>query len=161
MHKIFKYDLENRDGKWYCNLPKDSVIIRTDYVDDGYYKGFFVWAIVDPEDKDFEETEVPFIPTDDSIPKTDSCQLGYVEDQSVELPNNIKIDKVRSENGKLFLHYHTYNPLESSIKKSKYRIILRKTGQEIGLPLTDIIYIGWGRLWIKQELAVYAFLVKD
>jgi hypothetical protein len=150
--------MTNRDGNWYATMPKNSIIIRTDEVRDDYYDGVFVWAIVDPDDSEFEEKEIAYCPTDDFTNGTNSEQLGFLEDQITYLPESATIVGVKSEEGKLFLHYYG---LKKFSQLKKHRIILRKTGQEIGFPLEKLTYIGWGYLFIKQELAVYGFLVSE
>lgn len=59
MHTIFKYQIINSKSV----IPIDAHIIRIDHVDDGFYKGDFIWAIVDTDQTqmvDFEWDGVKF-----------------------------------------------------------------------------------------------------
>lgn len=156
MNKIFKYDLYQRDNEWFFMGPKDIIVIRTDEVHDDFYDGIFVWAIVDPEDKEFVEHRTAFSPTNFDHPGV-SKKIGFLEEQYVVLPDPCKIFGLYTSYGFLNIAYSG-----SALGRVKsHKLILRKTGQEIGYPLDKITYIGWGALFIKQELAVYGFLVRE
>ena len=157
MNKIFKYDLYERDNKWYFQGPKNVIVIRTDEVHDDYYDGFFVWCIVDPDDKEFVEHQTVFSPTVKDYAGV-SKQIGFLEEQYVVLPDKCSIQGLCSHYGRAYLYYYHHGPF---YKVKPRKLIFRKTGQEIGYPLDNIIYIGWTALFIKQELAVYGFLVNE
>lgn len=159
MHKVFKYDLYQRDNKWFFMGPKNAIVIRTDEIHDQYYDGIFCWAIVDPDDKEMVEHETAFSPSNFDFNRNTKKLLGFLEEQYIEIPNRCKIDGLKSENGLAFLHYHTL--FENNYETKRVKLILRKTGQEIGYPIDKLIYIGWLFIFIKQELAVYGFLVDE
>ena len=156
MNKIFKYDLYQRDNKWFFMGPKDVIVIRTDEVHDDFYDGIFCWCIVDPDDKEMIEHETIFSKTSFDYPGV-SKKIGFIEEQLLLLPKKCSIQGIVSRSGFMNLHYHG-NYL-NGIKS--YKLILRKTGQEIGYPRDKITYIGFGSLFIKQELAVYGFIVGE
>ena len=155
--KIFKYQLEERNGKYYTSMPSQSQIIRTDYVDDGYYKGHFVWAIVNPEHENVER-EVSFKPSSTyniSFPMLKKEQLGVLEKQEIQIPADSNVVGVFDRSGKL------YARLSGGLifdKLKTVKICFYKTGQEITENVSNLKYIGWCRLFIKQELALYAFV---
>lgn len=142
--KIFKYEV--KEGS--TLIPKRSTVIRVSHVDDGFYKGDFVWAIVDPEDT--EETRV--LQVGESPPLNHECtqELRVTEKQTVEgiLPHGVGED-----NGKIYLHGEP-DP------GAKYEVCFFKTGQEIDIDLNEYFYIGLCRLWIVQELGLYTFIKK-
>lgn len=156
MHRIFKYDLliggEGQNQYFYANCPQGRVI-RTDYVDDGYYKGNFVWIIVDPEDKDIQERKIEWI-NGTPIKTGSNKQIGVLEKQFTYLPVNAKINSVYDAEGMFWLDYtrpETHLGLEKVCLKGY------KTGQEILDNVDDLEYIGFCKLWILQELGVYFF----
>ena len=159
MKKIFKYDLkiggEGQNQYWYANCPKGRVI-RTDYVDDGFYKGNFVWIIVDSEDKDIQERKIDWI---NCVPRKtgNNIQLGVLEKQFILLPVGSSINSVYDADGMFWLDY--------SLPKADYglqRVCIKgyKTGQEILDNVDDMEYIGFCKIWILQELGVYFFRIK-
>jgi hypothetical protein len=158
MYKIFKYDLliggEGQDQYFYANCPNGRVI-RTDYVDDGYYKGNFVWMIVDPEDKDIQPRNIKWI-NDIPIKAGNNMQIGVLEKQVIYIPVGSTINSVYDSEGMFWLGY-----TEPKTPLGLQRAVIKgyKTGQEILDNVDNLEYIGKCRLWIKQELAVYFFKV--
>lgn len=156
MHKIFKYDLliggEGQDQYFYANCP-DGKVIRTDYVDDGYYKGNFVWIIVDPEDKDIQHRRIEWI---NGVPiKTgNNIQIAVLERQFILLPVGCTINNVYDAEGMFWLDY---TPPKADYGLQRIKLLGYKTGQEILDNIDDLEYIGFCKLWIKQELGVYFF----
>lgn len=162
MNKIFKYELKinqfsSRENYYeYCSaICPNGRVIRTDYVDDGFYKGHFVWMIVDPEDKDIQERKIQWIHNEK--PSGTNIQIGVLESQILYLPLGIKIKAVDDYDGRFWMYYS--DPL-GSMEIEKVCIKGYKTGQEILDNIDDLEYIGKCGLWIKQELAVYFFKVK-
>jgi hypothetical protein len=159
MYKIFKYDLliggEGQDQYFYANCPSGRVI-RTDYVDDGYYKGNFVWIIVDPEDKNIQPRRIEWI-NNTPIKAGNNIQIGVLEKQVVYIPVGSTINSIYDSEGMFWLGY-----TEPKTSLGLQRVVIKgyKTGQEILDNVDNLEYIGWCKLWIKQELAVYFFKVK-
>lgn len=154
--RIFKYTLEERNGKYYASMPSHSQIIRTDYVDDGYYKGHFVWAIVNLFDENVER-EVKYNPTTTAgnFPLLKKVELGVLEKQEVFIPLDSNIYRVIDNNGRL------YGLMSGGLvydRLKKVKISFYKTGQEITENVSKLKYIGWCRLWIGMELCLYAFV---
>jgi len=158
MRKIFKYELLIHDiGEYqyfFAHCPKGKVI-RTDYVDDGYYKGHFVWIIVDPEDKDIKERKIAWI---NNIPVQtgNNKQIAVLEKQFILLPVDCTINRVYDAEGMFWLDYTS--PIADY---GLQRVCIKgyKTGQEILDNIDDLEYIGFCKLWILQELGVYFFRV--
>lgn len=179
MNKIFKYTIAP-NGRVY--MPKDHTLLRVDYVDDGFYKGNFVWAIVDSEDQDMEHIKLDCIEydsyqtvTDPTVheymirihtyslsPKPellecyDKTQLAVKEKQTVELDG--KPEFAEDDNGMMYIYSRKDNRWGHT---NPYKIAVYKTGQEIIEPLDKLQYLGLNKLWIMQELGLYTFLVKD
>lgn len=164
MNKIFKYKVDDSG----CSvIPKNSHVIRAAHVDDGFYKGDFLWAIIDTEDlnetisfnlKDsidpitkmswYESLNIDF------IPKGARYQIAVKEKQVIPL-RGIPYG-AHEEDGKIYVYY--FEDIRMSIEY--YRIAVYKTGQEIDIPLEKLQYLGLNRIWIIQELGLYTFLVK-
>lgn len=159
MKKIFKYDLkiggEGQDQCWYANCPKGRVI-RTDYVDDGFYKGNFVWIIVDSEDKDIQERKIQWI-NNTPIKTGNNIQIGVLEKQFIILPVGCTINSVYDAEGMFWLDY-----TEPKTPLGLQRVCIKgyKTGQEIVDNIDNMEYINFCRIWIKQELCIYFFKAK-
>lgn len=166
MNKIFKYTIDSKGG---VNIPKKHIILRVDHVDDGFYKGNFVWAIVDSEDKDmgYLELKCSYYTIDEVYsyslypePKLLECyektQLAVKEKQIVELDG--KPEFAKDDNGMMYVYNRKDNVWGHT---NPYAISVYKTGQEITEPLDKLQYLGLNRLWIMQELGLYTFLVKD
>lgn len=162
MNKIFKYTIEDyNDTHGIVCIPKSIRIIRIDHVDDGFYKGNFLWGIVDPEDKNLHDVKIAYKDIGYNIDKTiltsyDRVQLSVKEKQEVFLYS--KPEYAQDVNGKLFLYYKPFSV--DKIGKS-YTIAFYKTGQEIDLSVEKLKYIGLCRLWIMQELGLYTFLYEN
>lgn len=71
-YKIFKYSANITEDGYNTNLPKTSVIIRCDKVATEH----FVWAIVDPEDKELELKTID--PNSLIIKKPYNCKCDYL-----------------------------------------------------------------------------------
>ena len=156
--KIFKYDLFQENDKWYAECPVGQVI-RTDYVNDGFYKGNFVWIIVDPDDKNKSKREISWIKTKTKQDFVDypSNQLSILERQHVLMRDGAKPVGVADVNGRFYLYYdyEEFNWDTIYLEIRGY-----KTGQEIDIPEEQLEYLGLCRLWMKQELAIYFFVVR-
>lgn len=168
MKKIFKYDFDNATGE--VTMPQGAQVIRIDHVDDGFYKGHFLWAIVTVGDENIEQIisidelaqimhptlSKVFIEAALKTQRTNDfgrIELRVKEKQTVSVPGYPVA--AGEEDGKLYLYY-TVSP----IAEGDYDIAFYKTGQEIDLPVEDLRYIGLNRLWIIQELGLYTFVVK-
>lgn len=161
--KIFKYTvLDGYSGK-YIVAPKNIQIIRMGFVLDNYNNGSFVWGIVDTN-AELVEQRIYYTDTSTTLSKdfqknkynNSRIQLRIKEKQDVLLPCNSKIVGVEDEDGKLWLYY---NDSRRHINEYKM-IVFYKTGQKITEPIDSLEYIGGCRLFIMQELFLYAFLVK-
>ena len=154
--KIFKYEIV--DG--YIIAPLKRRTLRVDYVDDGFYKGYFLWAIVDPNEESFrqfldsrefsdlEKVENQTFCGIDTNMFNDRVQLRVQEKQKVIMNRPVFAE---DEDGKLYAYGYDYlNPKE-------YTICFYKTGQEIDLPVKNLRYLGLCKLWIMQELGLYVF----
>jgi len=146
MKKIFKYEV--LDG--FATVPVNSHTIRMDHVDDGFYKGDFVWAIVDTAD--LEDTiAIEYKPDPRPVaPYGKMKQLAVKEKQIIEdmIPHTVgELD------GRLYM---------SGAERPgvKYEVCFFKTGQEIDICVEKYLYIGLCRLWIVQELGLYTFVRK-
>jgi len=154
--KIFKYRIE--EGK--AIFPENAQILRIDHVDDGFYNGDFLWAIVDPEwDCIQQDVEMP-LEEDKIYPKAlrsiqfNRSILAVKEKQEISLPS--KPIYASDLDGFLWVFYE-----DNKNVAENYEIACFKTGQEIDLPVESLEYLGLCRLWIMQELALYCFLVKE
>lgn len=151
MNKIFKYRIENGKTK----IPKDAIILRIDHVDDGFYLGDFLWAIVNTEQRetvDYHWNGEKF-GTNTHDAEDDRCcyyQLSVKEKQEIEIRGDMLIGAGEFD-GKIFISYYP------SSESKKFKIAVFKTGQEIDIPLKKLRYLGLNRLWIIQELGLYTF----
>lgn len=167
-YKIFKYSASITEDGYNANLPKTSVIIRCDKVATEH----FVWAIVDPEDKIYEPKTVD--PNSFIRNRPDNLSygnIGIIEEQILDLPN--PPEYVEFGDGFAFAYYErarddqkeeVYSPFsgfDTITKLKRYKLIGRKTGQEIGYSPDQLTYLGMLKIWIKQELGIYMFLVRD
>ena len=151
--KILKYDINDYSGskKSIRTLPKGSDILRVDHVDDGFYKGNFVWAI--PSNSKEAETEIPslgYLKSGDRMP-LDGLKIKVKEEQVVRCPHILQAYEL---DGELFVWFTNH---DNQIKEQKVKMV--KTGQEFELE-DGYRFVGLNRLWIVQELALYVF-VKD
>jgi len=148
--KIFKYKVMLNDDGYFIKCPKDIKIIRMNHVDDGFYKGDFVWGIVDPS-HDNEVMQIDYIESDlDSVPRSPRLQLQVKEKQVIPIQGTPTFAK--DDDGLLYLYWTL------DIEKKDYTIVVYKTGQEIDEPIEELEYIGLCRLWIVQELGLYTFI---
>jgi hypothetical protein len=158
--KIFKYELKKSGSNYTCELPLLHKMIRTDHVDDGFYKGDYLWAIVNPNHERVAQTinlqlgyslkEKP-----DGWEEIHMQQIAVKEKQTVRLAGKPLYSQ--SENGLMYVYYH----LDKNNESRDYTICVYKTGQEIKESLDKLEYLGINKLWIFQELALYTFLLKD
>ncbi len=141
-------------------LPINAKIIRIDHVNDGYYHGDFVWAIVDPEEKrkeviEFEQTYVETMMKEANkehlFNDLTPVRLRVTEVQEVTLPGQaVSAGEV---DGDIFLYCDEYEDRNDTVH-------LYKTGQSFKLHPDKLRYVGMNRIWIKQELGLYTFIVK-
>lgn len=153
MHKIFKYKWNPETGE--VEMPEKAIILRADHVDDGFYLGNFVWAIVDTKDPIvFRKLEIP--PSYSLVEEPDFLQVNEYQ-LSVKEKQDIWVGKpvfAREDDGimKVFCGFS---------ENKAYTIAVYKTGQEIDVPIEKLRYIGLNRLWIIQELGLYTFVVEE
>lgn len=164
MKKIFKYDYDRETGR--VVMPENASVIRIAHVDDGFYKGDFLWAIVTVGDANVErfvtetalreilypellKTAMPL-----AAPGTfERVELRVKEKQTVSTKGYPIA--AGEEDGKLYL-YCAVSPLS----EGDYEIAFYKTGQEIDIPVKNLRYVGLNRIWIIQELGLYTFIVQ-
>ena len=120
--KIFKYRIEN--GK--ATFPKDAHILRVDRVDDDFYKGDFLWAIVDPEWECVEQ-KIPKAPTINTYSHYhhEPAQLAVAEKQTLRLQGEPYF--AYDEGGKLYvMHSRGISPenIPITIDKATPKITL-------------------------------------
>lgn len=149
--KIFKYLYDFSTG--YVEMPIDAIPIRADYINDGFYEGEFIWAIVDPEKptvgqyficrKGFGRKNPPL------GENTQKIELRVKEKQTIQANGDPFF--AGEDNGKLYVFCRTGGPLKD------YNIVFYKTGQEINEPVEELTYLGINRLWIVQELGLFSF----
>lgn len=147
MNKIFKYQI--KDGK--VNMPETAIILRVDHVDDGFYLGDFVWAIVDTSHENAERV-APDMMSTHKLHNFDpygleEIQIAVKEKQQIQCGVPVY---ARDKDGKMFV-YSDKSP------KATVNIAVYKTGQEIDIPVNQLFYLGLNRLWIVQELGLYTF----
>lgn len=158
MYKIFKYPSGYEKGKlYYFGLP--GKVIRTGWVEDNQYKGYWVWVIVNPQRKDFQKIFVT-----EQEPKDISgmfmsqwIPIGIIEEQEIETDINAIFHGVSVYKGFINLGVS----FDGFTKSKKYKIVGYKTGQDIPYPPSHISYIGFAPLVIKDEISIYFFLVLD
>jgi hypothetical protein len=153
MYKIFKYKL-NPDLT--VEMPHRARILRVAHVDDGFYKGDFVWAIVDTT---WPNVWINLSGTiwSSSIRNGPHNAVGYRQELRVKEKQEIFLPgypyDAQEDNGKIYV-YH-----EAGGNPANYKIAVFKTGQEIDIPIDKLQYLGLNRLWIIQELGLYTFWV--
>ena len=164
MKKIFKYIYSPA-----AHVPLNAWVLRIDHIEDGFYKGDFIWAVVDTEEKAFET--LPNLPFPFSASQKEitfkklarqnlskyalkRVQLAIKEKQEIEAHGPPAY--AEEKDGHLYVYCHDH-----CLPLTKYKIAVYKTGQEIDLPLEKLIYLGINRLWIIEELGLYTFLVND
>jgi len=157
MYKIFKYPVWEDNGRNHITIPVKHKTIRLEYVDDGFYKGWFVWAIVDTQHTTMISKTVNLSAADAQYiaPKPKYMQIGLLEEQIVYIPSNCFITNVSFIEGKCYLFYEEYTLSKGTY--TGYSLKGRKTGQELGFDPEEYNCVGWLKPWIKQELCVYVF----
>ncbi len=154
MHKIFKYKIENN----HTRIPIGAKVLRIDHVDDGFYKGDFLWAIVDVDQKemvDFEWSGKPY----SAARLPDPYYMGQHE-LKVKEKQSISIYGYPCSAGEQDGKIYVYSDHETARSKlDTYDIAVFKTGQAIDIPIEKLRYLGLNRLWIIQELGLYTFEV--
>jgi hypothetical protein len=148
MKTIYKYPVV--DGAF--KAPYNIRIIRQDHVDDGFYKGDFVWGIVDSYDK----ADHLFVYNPDKhldaeyLSQFMRVPLPVKEKQSITCGKPIYAGETDG-----IINIYTAGEIKPR------QIVLYKTGQEITEPIEKLRYIGLNRLWIIQELGLYTFEVME
>lgn len=155
MHKIFKYDYDREMQR--AILPTNAKILRVDHVDDGFYKGDFVWAIVDTNETEKVSVTIPVYWLHENL---NPLHIYYrAEELKVKEKQEITIKGIPMSagegDGKIFVYY------AGTEEEKTYKIGVFKTGQEIDVPVEKLRYLGLNRLWIVQELGLYTFLIED
>lgn len=85
-------------------------------------------------------------------------EISIKEKQEIELPINAEIIRVDDVDGKFFLWAIVEPQKEDEQQETEVRFIeLYKTGQPIETPTENLKYIGFCKLFIMQELGLYAF----
>ena len=162
MLKIFKYEL-NRETR-VVNMPVLSRIIRVAHVDDNFYKGDFVWAIIDTEQSELQEIVLneTYMVALNAEPFDYSDYIKHEirvkEKQEIEV-NGFPVG-AHEDDGKLYVYIQD-KFTDCTDGSKKFKIAMFKTGQEIDIPLNKMVYLGLNRLWIIQELGLYTFLYND
>lgn len=143
--KIFKYRIENG----FASYPENAIVIRTDHVDDGFYFGDFLWAIVEPGQENVRQ-KVDRVGWS-LAPKPDvplnKVQIAVKEKQIIRSGTPVY---AHEDDGKIYV-YCLYDTVRN------HEIAVYKTGQQIDVNISDYTYIGLNRLWIIQELGLYTF----
>lgn len=154
MKKIFKYNYNRETGE--VEMPRDAIILRLDHVDDGFYKGDFLWAIVDPKHSKIKRNiHSPFPYSRSETYQQENVRtikLKVKEKQIVVIPG--KPLQVEENDGEIILKFS----LDLKNPPSEYKIAFFKTGQPIDIDLSKSQYLGLARIWIVQELGLYTFL---
>ena len=138
--KIFKY----KTSKGFSDTHSPLQVIR---VEDS-----FVWAVVNP-DSHLRTIDIRGCINKKVSPEATLDLLPVREKQIIKLRG--RPDSFTDKDGLLYVGYE-----ESDIPgfAGEYEIVLYKTGQEITEPLKSLVYLGCGKLFICQELCLYAFL---
>lgn len=156
MLRILKYPCgwDGNRKAWWAMMPPGQ-IIRTEYIDDGCYKGYWVWAVVGDEPAKLRTFQ--WLPKREESKNVfnKEIQLGILESQRVTLEDYPFDQVVKVIDGKIFLWYDTvvHSP-------AMFEILGYKTGQEIKVDISKCEYIGFAPLIIKNEIAIYFFLRK-
>lgn len=155
MFKIFKYEVVSHDNKDYITVHREYLIIRMDIVDNKRY----VWAIVNINTH-VQVERVFFNLTQSEYNNKNTVNIDLLETQDILLNSCHKIYGMNSINGRFYLQCST-SSFTTDTTLTKHKIILRKTGQEIGYELKDLMYVGYGTIFIGQELCLYGFVVNE
>ena len=166
MKKIFKYQVSRNTGTDSVTMPLGAQIVRMADVNDKFYSGSFVWAIVDTSEACIaQQIDYKSQGEFDSYDVHDRpiCKILKIKEKQEVLmarrPSAAKcVDGLPYVFGGKRGEYVDYQAEEGNLKP--YRLAFYKTGQEIDLPVSKLEYIGVCKLQIIQELALYTFLVK-
>lgn len=151
--KIFKYTI--KDGS--TMIPANAKILRIDHVDDGFYLGDFLWAIVDPAETQMQQFNwdgIYYSAAPHVRSGLEKIPLKVKEKQTVTL-NNSSLVCAGEDDGTICL-WARPAPVHEVVD-----IVVYKTGQQIDIPIEKLEYLGLNRLWIIQELGLYTFRVKS
>ena len=148
MQVIYKY--ESKNGL--VTLPKKAIILRQDHVDDGFYLGDFVWAIVDSTDTDMWTIHFKQDSYTDGqwLAKLYRVQVAVKEKQEVLCRQPIFAQET---DGHINIYCADWG------EEKEHTIVVYKTGQQIKEDVSSLMYLGLNRLWIIQELGLYTFEV--
>lgn len=144
-----------------AETPEFIQVLRIDHVDDGQYKGDFIWGIVDTDNLEIKERcyfqDFPYsagksLDELKHSPNIKSLKLKVKEKQTILISGYLL--GASETDGEIFVHY-----LDLGSAPFEETIVLYKTGQEITEDVDKLDYLGLGRLWIGQELAVYVFAI--
>lgn len=84
-------------------------------------------------------------------------EMSIKEKQVIELPTGAKIIRVDDVDGKFFLWAIVNTPIEDEEIETETRFLeFYKTGQPIQNE-SELIYLGFCKLFIMQELGLYVF----
>lgn len=97
-----------------------------------------------------DEGEVP----ETTVNKIFKYTLPVQEKYVIELPKGAKIIRVEDVDGLFFLWAIVNTATE---EKESRHLEFYKTGQEIKTPLDNLVMLGTCKLFIMQELCLYAF----
>lgn len=155
MTKIFKYPFDPDTLE--VEMPQRAWILRIDHVDDGFYKGDFLWAVVNTEDPKVRQRLDKYlveIVRRVNVPPAGcgKIELRVKEKQTVERTGSLC--GAGEEDGKIYVYEDGFGSLGES------QVAVFKTGQEIDVPIEKLRYLGLNRLWIIQELGLYTFEVR-
>jgi hypothetical protein len=157
MHKIFKYRVDPDTGQ--VIMPADARILRAAHIDDGFYFGDFIWAIVDVAWPCVVLDMTNTIWMEHILDREEQRLTGHKHELGVMEKQEVHLTGIpwgaQEEAGKIYVFHNVEGPIK------RYKIAVYKTGQEIDLPVEKLVYLGLNRLWIIQELGLYCFLVND
>ena len=154
MNKIFKYPFDPETLE--VEMPQKSWILRIDHVDDGFYKGDFLWAVVDVADPRVKQRLDKYLVAtvkryNEPPAGAPRHELRVKERQIVDCGG--RPIGAGEDDGRIFVY------LEDFSECGPVEIAVFKTGQEIDIPIEKLRYLGLNRLWIIQELGLYTFEV--
>lgn len=152
MYKIFKYPAGYEHGKLYAWMPEGK-IIRSGWVEDNQYKGYWVWAVVDEEDKVFKKTFIDSKKIEVDCDDLRKIQLGILEEQEIAIKSTMIVTDIMVEEGKIYLYYN----FSSSQECEPVKILGYKTGQKIPYHPDNMFYLGCAPLVISDEICIYFF----
>ena len=156
MYKILKYPAGYEKGKLYTWCP-DGEIIRSGYVEDTTYKGYWAWVLVDmSKPQIFSKRFCPDCESSNYY-HAETVQIGIIESQTISIPMGVDYKKlsVKKVGGIFYITHPT--SLQPSINR---KLLAYKTGQEINHNQKHYQYIGYQTVVIKDEICIYYFLEK-